>query len=180
MERRQVLLATLRAWVTVQGASFPALNPGLSESLPALHSATEAELDAVIAQRLEETDRSPLGVRVFWKIGTAFAFAGGNRLVAGDAGHLSFASMLGKTDFDPSFPWSAQAAKYRQDDLTIVQAAVPRLDIVERQNTDAGTSWLRTSKAPILLAPGQAIGLLGMYGVIDRDTAVRLLRDQGR
>ena len=48
--------------------------------------------------------------------------------------------------------------------------------IIERQSSEAGLTWLRTSKAPIALKSGEVIGLLGMYGVIDRDTAVKLLR----
>ena len=58
----------------------------------------------------------------------------------------------------------------------MVSKGVALLDIVERQDSPAGTVWLRTGKAPIRVGDGEAIGLLGMYEVIDDATAKALTR----
>jgi hypothetical protein len=176
MDLREELLATLKAYAVVQQASWPALNLYLAAEQPGWGKLTDDQLKLKLGDYIRETEVQTAVVRVFWKLGPDYAFRGGNLLFARDAGRRAVSEMVGKTDFDPSFPWSPQAAKYRQDDIAIVKSGKPRLNIIERQTSEAGLTWLQTSKAPIVLDSGEAVGLLGMYGVIDRDTAVKLLR----
>ena len=45
------------------------------------------------------------------------------------------------------------------------------LDIVERQESAAGEmSWVRASKAPLMLPDGTAFGVLAMYELVDAAT----------
>src|SRR6185369_1675864 len=77
----------------------------------------------------------------------------------------------GTDDFDKRLPWRHQAAKYRRDDEGVVKSGKANLDIIERQESGNGeTSWVRVGKAPIKLANGTSIGVLGMYEVVDAAT----------
>ena len=176
MTEREELLATLQAYGQVQQAAWPALNPTLAADQAGWERLDDAGLRAAIARYVAESEAPGNEVRLFWKVGPDLVFRGGNVQLARDAGLRAVSEMLGKSDFDPLFPWNAQAAKYRKDDLEIVNSKQAKLDIIERQKSDAGLAWLRTSKAPIVLASGESVGLLGMYGVIDRETAAKLQR----
>ncbi|MBZ0121478.1 MAG: PAS domain-containing protein [Sandaracinaceae bacterium] len=172
---RDALLATLVAYRKVQRASWPQLNTtqGHDESWSSMSTkALEAELERLVA----ETQRSGQEVRVFWKLGTDFVYAGCNDQFARDAGFRQAKDLIGKTDFDPDISWLRQSAKYRRDDTEVVQTGSEKLDIIERQDSPSGTIWLRTGKAPIRPAGKRAIGILGMYEVIDSATAAKLSR----
>jgi hypothetical protein len=57
------------------------------------------------------------------------------------------------------------------------------LDIVERQQSSSGISWMRVGKTPIRQADGSVIGLLGMYEPLDAEEGGRLFvrqRQQAR
>lgn len=117
---RDALLATLVAYRKVQRASWPQLNTtqGHDESWSSMSTkALEAELERLVA----ETQRSGQEVRVFWKLGTDFVYAGCNDQFARDAGFRQAKDLIGKTDFDPEISWLRQSAKYRRDDTEVVQ-----------------------------------------------------------
>ena len=102
--------------------------------------------------------------------------------MATDAGLHSASEMIGLDDYSKRLPWSLQAAKYRADDQGVVKRGVPMLDIVERQQSSSGISWMRVGKTPIRRADGSVIGLFGMYGADGRGrgrTAVRATAPAG-
>jgi hypothetical protein len=135
--------------------------------------AGEAELAAELEGYLKESDAPDSGVRVFWKLGPKFAFAGCNERFARDAG-VAAGDLMGLDDFDSRLPWGGQAAKYRADDMEVFQAGVPKLDILERQKSASGdVIWVRVGKAPILVA-GTARGILGIYDLLDDKAASKL------
>ena len=169
--------AVLMAYQSVMTASWPTLHPemaGRSQFWASASAETlEAELQSYVAQASD-----PQGtVRLFWKIGPSFTFAGCNDQFARDAG-MPKGVLLGKDDFDPKLPWKHQAAKYRIDDEAVVAAGTPKLDIIERQRGTSGTiTWVRAGKAPIRTAQA-IIGILGMYEVLDDATGRRLFAEQ--
>lgn len=170
---RQELFGVLLAWRTVKQGSWPELLPAMNARAAQWPTMDEAALRREVSGYVAEMNAPACTVRVFWKLGPDLTFAGCNNLIARDGGLPDASALLGKTDFDPSVPWTRQAAKYRADDLAVM-ASGPRLDIVERQDASSGTTWLRTGKAPVRLVTGEVVGLLGMYEVIDTATAARL------
>jgi hypothetical protein len=100
-----------------------------------------------------------------------FTFGGSNTGFARDAGFRSASELVGLDDYDQRLPWSLQAAKYRLDDQTVVSRGLPMLNIVERQQSTAGLTWLKVGKTPIKTAEGKIIGLFGMYETMDQATA---------
>lgn len=137
-------------------------------------SASEADLRAELDGYVAEASLPDCPVRVFWKLGSDFAFAGCNEQFARDAG-LSRAELIGLTDFDRRLPWRMQAAKYRADDQRVLQNAEADLDIIERQQgASGGITWVRAGKAPILADDGTPIGVLGMYELLDAERGPQL------
>ena len=57
-----------------------------------------------------------------------------------------------------------------------MRTGAERLDIIERQDNPSGATCVRTGKAPIRPADRKAMGMLGMYEVIDAATVKRLAR----
>jgi len=138
---------------------------------------SENDLGAELASLIAQSSKSG-SVRVFWKLGPKFQFAGCNELFARDAG-LSTTELIGADDFDRRLPWMNQAAKYRADDRAVTRSGTASLDIIERQTSSTGEiTWVRAGKAPILDAAGTAIGILGMYEILDSETGSRLFGDQ--
>ena len=165
------LRAVLAAYEAVSKASWPDLNPRLAGGSERWPTATAEMLHAELAEYLKEVSPPRSNVRVFWKIGPKLTFAGCNDGFAKDAGMKSPSELIGIDDFDKRLPWRHQAAKYRRDDQNVVSSGKPQLDIVERQeSTDGNTSWVRAGKAPIKLASGEVIGILGMYEIVDGAT----------
>jgi hypothetical protein len=174
MERPH-LLAILSAYHRVQAASWPALNPDIEARALAWVGMSEGALAEELQRLLTETERPAFEVRAFWKLGREYIYGGCNDRFAHDAGLATAAAMVGRTDFDPAISWGRQAAKYRSDDVEVVTKGVDKLNIIERQKSAQGNIWLRTGKAPIRPeGTKSAIGLLGMYEVIDVQTALRL------
>ena len=164
------LRAILSAYQQVAAASWPDLNPGMKSRASRWSSASAAELRAELDGYLREVAPPRSNVRIMWKSGPKFVFGGCNELFAKDAG-LTSSELIGTDDFDKRLPWRHQAAKYRRDDETVVKTGKANLDIIERQESGNGeTSWVRVGKAPIKLANGTAIGVLGMYEVVDAAT----------
>lgn len=167
------LRAILAAYRTIKKASWPQLHPGMEPRVARWPLADATELRAELEGYLKETAAPGCAVRVFWKLGPKFLFAGVNGHFAHDAG-VSAADLLGTDDFDPRLPWAAQAAKYRADDKEVFDSGTAKLDILERQTSPtAAVIWVHVGKAPIRTARG-VIGVLGMYELIDDKTAQKL------
>ena len=171
---RETLLATLVAYRAVQAASWPKLNPGIEVRVSRWDKMDADELRGEMAELLQETNRPGCEVRIFWKLGREYVYGGANDKLAHDAGFGSGAELVGKNDFHHDIVWLRQSPKYRADDMEVVNTATEKLNIVERQKSAHGNIWLRTGKAPIRPEGGAAVGVLGMYEVIDVETAIRL------
>jgi hypothetical protein len=171
--------AVLSAYQLVMTASWPTLHPEMLERAPHWASSSAEALEVELQSYVRQASDPRCPVRVFWKIGPDFKFAGCNEHFAHDAG-MPAAVLLGKDDFDPKLPWVRQAAKYRDDDEAVFQSGTPKLDIIERQRGTTGTiTWVRAGKAPIRTAQ-ETIGILGMYEILDDATGRRLFGEQSR
>jgi hypothetical protein len=168
----------LSAYKTVMDASWPALHPAMAERAKRWPSASHVDLAAELGEYLSESARSDQHVRVFWKVGPQFKFAGCNQLFASDAGFASPAELVGLDDFDRRLPWGHQAAKYRLDDEAVFTSGKAKLDILERQQSSTGITWVRAGKAPIRRASGEVIGIFGMYELLDAEAGRRLFAER--
>jgi PAS domain-containing protein len=168
--------AVLEAYLRVAGHSWPELHPAMAQRSARWPTAAEPVLSAELADYLRETQGSE--VRVFWKLGPQFAFAGANDAFARDAGFAAAAEVVGLDDFDPRLPWRHQAAKYRADDKRVYASGEATLDAVERHEApDGSVVWVRVSKAPVTV-DGQTVGIFGMYQIVDGETGRRLFAEQ--
>ena len=168
------LRAVLAAYQQVKNTSWPALHPEMAERSKRWATASEAELRAELDSYLAESSKPESPVRVFWKTGADFAFAGCNEHFARDAGASTPAELIGRTDFDKRLPWKPQAAKYRVDDEKVVRDGVV-FGAVERQQSSQGeVTWVRVGKAPIRLSPDRVVGVFGMYEVLDATRGPKL------
>lgn len=168
------LRAVLTAYLTVMEASWPQLHPTMAERAKRWSMSNHSELENELDEYLQASTQSEQHVRVFWKVGAQFKFAGCNQLFANDAGFPSPAELAGLDDFDRRLPWGHQAAKYRLDDESVVRSGTPKLDILERQQSSTGITWVRAGKAPIRKTSGEIIGVLGMYELLDAETGRKL------
>ena len=174
------LKAILAAYRQVKDASWPKLHQRMAQRYAHWATASEPELRAELAEYLAESSAPSSGVRVFWKLGSKYVFAGCNEHFAKDAG-LKVAELLGADDFDRRLPWQAQAYKYRADDAEVFTKGTAKLDILERQTSGTGAvTWVRVGKAPIKTAAGEVIGILGMYEIIDDKTAKEIMFARNR
>jgi len=171
--------AILNAYKQVKDASWPSMHPAMLARASRWPAASLAELQAELAGYLEEASLPSCQVRMFWKLGPQFKFTGCNEHFARDAG-LTSAELMGLDDFDQRLPWQAQASKYRADDKEVYDSGTPKLDILERQTSAAGITWVRVGKAPIRGGSGAVIGVLGMYEVLDKETGTRLYIERSR
>jgi hypothetical protein len=171
------LRAVLTAFRTVKNGSWPQLFAAMDRRAPHWPLAGEAELAAELEGYLKDSDAPDMLVRVFWKLGTKFLFAGCNDRFARDGG-VPASELMGMDDFDSRLPWTGQASKYRADDMEVFQG-VTKLDILERQKSSSGeVFWVRVGKAPILAKAGGAQGILGMYDILDDKTASKLFMER--
>lgn len=172
------LRGVLSAYKQVMDASWPQLHPTMADNSRRWPHLGERELAAELASYVKQSAASQSAIRVFWKVGPKFVFAGCNELFARDAG-LPSTDLIGTDDFDKRLPWMNQAAKYRADDRAVAQSGEANLDIIERQASSSGTiTWVRAGKAPIRDATGAVIGILGMYELLDSAIGSRLFGDQ--
>jgi hypothetical protein len=170
MENSADELRAILSTYQLVAAAWPDLNPVMKTRASRWATAAAAELRAELDGYVREVAPPRSQVRIVWKTGPKFLYAGCNELFAKDAG-LSPSDLIGADDFDKRLPWRHQAAKYRRDDETVVKTGKANLDIIERQESSAGEmTWVRASKAPLTLADGTAFGLLAMYEVVDAAT----------
>ncbi|HJU75686.1 MAG TPA: PAS domain-containing protein [Gemmatimonadaceae bacterium] len=166
--------AILEAYKRVAEASWPEMHPRMRERAPRWAGASEDDLRAELDGYIAEASRPESNVRVFWKLGPDFTFSGCNEQFAQDAG-MRREDLIGTTDFDRRLPWKMQAAKYRADDQRVFDSRTADLDIVERQQSATGSiTWVRAGKAPILAPDGTALGVLGMYELLDAERGPQL------
>jgi len=171
--------AVLTAYKQVMDASWPDLHSNMEPRAQHWPKLTAELLAAELAALLAETSVASCPVRIFWKRGRDFRFAGCNSSFAQDAGFPNSEALLGLDDFDSRLPWARQASKYRADDEEVFQSGKAKLDIVERQrHPDGRTFWVRAGKAPIIGSTGAAIGILGMYELLDDATGRRLYAER--
>ena len=174
------LRAVLAAYQEVKNASWPEMHPRMAKRSAHWPAASEAELRAELADYVKEASAPSCPVRVFWKIGPKYVFAGCNDHFASDAG-LAAAVLLGLDDFDKRLPWQAQAMKYRADDKEVFTSGKAKLDILERQTSTSGSViWVRVGKTPIRTATGTVVGILGMYELLDDKAAQKLFFERSR
>lgn len=178
-ENPEDLRAVLAAYKLVKDASWPELNPGMRHAEARWPSASAADLARELQSYVDETNAASCTVRLFWKLGRDLAFAGCNKNFAKDAGLPGPAELIGLDDFSDKLPWAAQAAKYRFDDKEIVDSGLPKLDILERQNSASGVVWVLVGKAPVRNG-ARSIGILGMYQLLDNDKAKKLFAQRSR
>lgn len=99
-------------------------------------------------------------------------------MFARDAGLASPSDIIGLDDFDRRLPWGHQAAKYRLDNEAVVASGSPKLDILKRQQSSTGITWVRAGKAPMRNAAGEIIGIFGMYELLDAEKGGRLFAER--
>lgn len=127
---------------------------------------------AMLRERIRELEHTielyqmvldALPLRVFWKDRDS-RYLGCNRLFASDAGQHTPADVVGQTDDDPRFPWTAQAELYQSMDRSVIESDTATINFEEPQHqVDGSTSWLRTSKIPLHDSDGAVFGVLGTY-----------------
>ncbi len=88
------------------------------------------------------------------------------------------AELVGLDDFDRRLPWGHQAAKYRLDDEAVFASGSAKLDILERQQSATGITWVRAGNAPIRQPTGDVIGIFGMYELLDAEAGRKLFAER--
>jgi hypothetical protein len=171
--------AVLTAYKLVKDASWPDLHPSMAQRSRAWATSSLPQLQAELAGYLAEASLPSCPVRVFWKLGPEYRFAGCNDHFARDAGLPDPAAMVGLDDFDQRLPWQAQAAKYRADDKEVWDSGAAKLDILERQTSSAGVTWVLVGKAPVRSGE-RSIGVLGMYQVLEKSAGQKLYLERSR
>lgn len=122
----------------------------------------QVERDLVASQQLLQLVMDTLPEAIFWKDLNS-VYLGCNQNFAEDAGVVSPAEIVGKTDYD--LAWKQEEADFfRECDRRVMLADRSELGIVEPQlQNDGKQAWLETNKAPLHNDKGQVIGILGTY-----------------
>lgn len=165
--------AVLAAYYDVASTSWPELHPAMAVNRLLWNARSDDQLEIELDGYVQEAEPPRSNVRVFWKLGPEFRFAGCNELFARDAG-LPRSELIGLNDYDKRLPWFANAAKFRSDDEEIFKSNRANLDILEHQKASTGVTWVRAGKTPIRGRDGQPIGIFGMYEVLDAATGRKL------
>jgi PAS domain S-box-containing protein len=105
-------------------------------------------------------DNIPLSI--FWKDRNG-VYIGCNTMFAHDAGKVSPAEIIGKTDYDQI--WKKEESDfYVSCDRRVMDTGIAEYHIIEPQlRQGMKRAWLDTSKIPLRDKTGQIIGVLGMY-----------------
>ncbi|MBW3622975.1 MAG: PAS domain S-box protein [Armatimonadetes bacterium] len=133
------------------------------------------QADAALRES-EERNRTLLAAlpqRVFFKNRDS-VFISVNDQFAEDLGMFPV-ELIGKTDFD-LFPREL-AAKYRADDLHVMETRVPI--VVEERNVSQGQErFVEVMKAPVMNDAGEVIGVLGLFtDITERKRSEAALRE---
>jgi PAS domain S-box-containing protein len=127
------------------------------------------------SQRFLQTVFDAIPQRLFWK-DKNLRYLGCNKIFALDAGLESPEQIVGKDDFELS--WKESAHLYREDDRTVIETEISRINYEEPQVQDNGNIlWLRTSKIPLRDRRGEIIGVFGSYeDISDRKQAQQQIK----
>lgn len=170
------LFAVLVAWKAVRQSGWPQLAPLVALRAAQWPTMNEAALRAEVQSLIDELSKPECAVRLFWKFVPDLMYRGYNANFLADSGYKGPGNLFDKDDIHPEVGWARQGAKYRADDLDVINNTTGVRDIIERQDQAGGTMWLHTVKSAVRTATGEAIGVLGMYEVIDGATAAKLQR----
>ncbi|TFW10806.1 EAL domain-containing protein [Massilia arenosa] len=115
--------------------------------------------------------------QVFWK-GLDQRYQGGNKEFARVAGLASTGDLVGKTDAD--FPWHYSAARIAEEDAYIMRTGQARLAYEDRLlEPDGSQRDYVINKLPLHDADGQIVGLLGtIQDITERKQAAQSLQLQ--
>lgn len=98
-------------------------------------------------------------------------FMGGSRSFAETMGEAGIETMIGKTDYDYSPDFLADA--FRKDDEQVMSTGKPISNQIELvPASDGSLDWLCTSKIPLRDDEGEVIGLAGVSRIISDTDAV--------
>ncbi len=86
--------------------------------------------------------------------------------------------LSGINDHDSRLPWTRQASIYTRDDREVFQSQTAKLNIVERQDREDETIWLKTSKVPYHSKDRKTGGTVGGFSVISASEALALSRNR--
>jgi PAS domain S-box-containing protein len=133
------------------------------------------ESQAVLTQIL---DSIPQGI--FWKDRDC-VYRGCNKVLAKTLGFSASDQVIGKTDFDLSWP-QEEAEAYRADDQDVMETGRPKRHIVEPlQLADGSRLWVDTTKVPLVDDTGNVYGVLGVFDdITDRRKNEEALRESER
>src|SRR6056297_1475043 len=102
-------------------------------------------------------------------------FTFGNQAFCDTVG-LTQSELIGKTDFD-LFP-DTMAAKYRRDDLHVVETGETFQTVEEHLHSDGEPSFVEVRKDPLRDPQGQTIGVQGLFADITARRRAELQRDE--
>lgn len=159
------------AFATLFRTSWP--KPAVIE---AVHAATREHAYRNACERLLlafDAAHAAYPTACFWWKDETSHFLGFCPRLAAAAGLGQF-DLLGRTDGDPDVVWSRQGALYMKDDREVLLSGQPKFDIVERQDREGGTVWLRTSKVPYASPAGS--GTVGGFDMISAAHARELAK----
>jgi len=171
----------LQAFRTLVNSSWPdaADDDTWNRVLAAARGAqTEAAFRAAMQDVIEVVKRQHPDVHIWWKNEKSQFMGGCEAFIklanVGEA-HL----FSGINDMDPRLPWSRQGAHYVRDDREVFESNTAKLNILERQDQEDGTVWLKTSKVPFVLPKGGG-GTVGGFEVITDADAQKLAQTKKR
>ncbi len=142
--------------MSVDSASAP---PDPADELTALR-AQVGDLERKLGIVNAVLDALPFGV--FWK-DRELVYRGCNRIGLAASGLADTAEFVGRTDFE--LPWNrTQAEAFVADDREVLTRRAAKPHIVESVRDAAGqVSWVETYKAPVFLADGELVGVVGTF-----------------
>lgn len=164
--------AVIEAFTLLLERSWP-VHPALEDLREAARAGVRREIACTRLLAAFDAVHARHGTAMFWWKDETSRFLGFCPRVALASG-LEARLLVGQTDADPRVAWNRQAALYARDDRDVMTSGAPRFDIVERQDREDGTVWLRTSKVPY--ASGAGAGTVGGLDTISVHEAQRLTK----
>ena len=123
-----------------------------------------------VGQLLNELFDSIPGAHYFVKDAHS-RFMGGNKSFADALGEPSVEAMIGKTDYDYSPDFMADA--FYADDQAVITSGKPLRDKIELVSShDGSLDWLCTTKIPVRDQNGSIVGLAGVARIIQDSDSV--------